>query len=63
MTDTRTTFANRHVDGNWIYTGHVTYSCCLDDGTRATLVLPEDWLALVARVAALEAKVQTQPPA
>jgi hypothetical protein len=42
--------------GLWVHTGQLRVSCRMDDGTLATVTLPDDWNALVARVAALEAK-------
>jgi hypothetical protein len=57
MTDTRIVSRNGQTDGYLRHTGQLTVSCKLDSGTLVTLTLPDDWQTLLARVAALEARV------
>lgn len=52
---------DRRSDGIVLHTGRVRVSRQLESGTLATITLPDDWDALVARVAALEAGA-TAPP-
>ena len=42
-------------DGTQRHTGRFTVARKLANGTLVTVILPDDWQALVARVAALEA--------
>lgn len=44
----------RQTDGYVSHTGRVRVSCKLANGTLVTLVLPDDWQTLLARVTALE---------
>jgi hypothetical protein len=41
--------------------GQLRVSCVLDNGVRVTLLLPDDWQALLNRVAALEAAAHAVP--
>jgi hypothetical protein len=56
QTDTLQTSLERRTGGPWTHTGRLVVRFQLDDGTLASVTLPDDWLALVARVSALEAQ-------
>ena len=48
-------------DGMFTHTGRIRVSCVLDTGEQVTLLLPDDWQTLLARMAALEEQVQALP--
>lgn len=53
---------DRRSDGIVLHTGRVRVSRQLESGTLAIITLPDDWDALVARVAALEAAAPPTVP-
>jgi hypothetical protein len=51
----------RQSDGSWAHTGRLEVRCKLDSGAVVMVTLPDDWQALVNRVAALEASSTAVP--
>jgi hypothetical protein len=56
QTDTRISSLERRTGGLWTHTGRLTVHFQLEDGTQASVTLPDDWVALQTRVTALEAR-------
>jgi hypothetical protein len=54
QTDTLQTSLERRTGGPWTHTGRLVIRFQLDDGTLHTVTLPDDLVALQARLAALE---------
>jgi hypothetical protein len=55
QTDTRQTSLERRTSGLWTHTGQLIVQFMAPNGTLMRVTLPDDWVALESRVAALEA--------
>jgi hypothetical protein len=62
LVDSSVAADSRKTNGYVAHTGRMRVSCKLANGTLVTLVLPDDWQTLLARVAALEAAMPASVP-
>jgi hypothetical protein len=63
MDNTQSPQTTRITSGPWLHRGQLLISLMLDDGSLMRVTLPDDLMALIRRVAALEAAALRPPTA
>jgi hypothetical protein len=63
MNSTLAPQTSRITAGPWTHRGRIFVDVMLGDGTAVSVVVPDDLVALIARVDALEAKLEPPPAA